>query len=343
MRISTIIPVYNSAPYLRKCLAALEPSVGDDFEIIVADDASTDDIESVVADFPVRHLRLTENGGPAPSRNHGARHASGELLFFVDADVIVKPDTVERIRETFASNPELSAVFGSYDDAPTEPDTISQYRNLLHHYVHQNGNSEAFTFWCGCGAMRKAVFHQVGGFDEGRFARGFQDVELGYRVCDEGHHIRLDRDLQCTHQKKWSLRDMIRTDVVKRAIPWAHLILSRESAPNDLNIRTDQRVSTALVGLAGLFALTGLLALGTAVAGGLFAAMATCLLGVAFLNRDLYGFYVRKRGLRFALASFPLHLIYFACGGAGFAYGWLSHQLANRRRRTPQPDPEHTS
>jgi hypothetical protein len=322
MRISAIIPVYNSTNYLRKCLAALAPAVGPDFEVIVVDDASTDDIAAIVAGGPVRLLRLSRNSGPATARNHAARHATGDVLFFVDADVVVRPDTLSRIRATLTADPTLAAVFGSYDDQPAAPGLVSQYRNLLHHYVHQTGNSEAFTFWSGCGAIRRVVFEQLDGFDERRFARGLQDVELGYRLRDAGHRVLLDKQLLCTHLKQWTLSSMVETDTVKRAIPWTYLILDRRMAPSDLNIKADQRLSIVLVAVAGLS-----LALSAAWPKALVAT-ALSLVGVGFLNRRLYRFFLDKRGLRFAVGAFFLHLLYFVCSGVGFAYASIVYRLA---------------
>src|SRR5262249_39714878 len=129
---------------------------------------------------------------------------------------------------------------------------VSQYRNLLHHYVHQHGCTTASTFWGACGAIRRSVFLEVGGFDEERFPRCIEDIELGYRLRAAGHRIRLDKRLQCTHLKKWTLRSMIRTDVMCRAVPWTRLILETRSAPDDLNVKGLQRVSVGLTGLATL-------------------------------------------------------------------------------------------
>ena len=129
---------------------------------------------------------------------------------------------------------------------------MSQYRNLLHHYVHQRGQIEASTFWGACGAIRRSVFEEVGGFDEERYPRCIEDIELGYRLRRAGHRIVLDKNLQGTHLKKWTLWSVIRTDVCCRAMPWTRLILETRSAPDDLNLRDGQRVSVGLVGLACL-------------------------------------------------------------------------------------------
>ena len=119
-----------------------------------------------------RVLRLADNAGPAAARNHGARHARGEILFFVDADVVVAPGAVEHVMRVLSRDPDVAAVFGSYDASPPQPSIVSQYRNLLHHFVHQEGNPEASTFWAGCGAVRRAVFEAVGGLSTPRASGG---------------------------------------------------------------------------------------------------------------------------------------------------------------------------
>src|SRR6185295_15410990 len=167
MRISIVIPVHDNEACLRHCLAAL-PSPGPDVEIIVVDDAST---PPVAARPGIEVLRLASNAGPGAARNHGARRATGDVLLFVDSDVVVAPDAVERMRRVLDRRPDVAAAFGSYDASPRAPGVVSQFRNLLLHFVHQHGDPEASTFWAGCGAIRRAVFEAVGGFDEGDYTR----------------------------------------------------------------------------------------------------------------------------------------------------------------------------
>src|SRR5262245_52039239 len=137
--LSVIVPVYNAPRELQECLAAVGAQSGPDMELIVVDDASTDETASVAVRYTDRVLRLSTNSGPAAARNLGASHARGAVLVFIDADVVIAPGALERIREAFAECPDMAAMFGSYDAAPRAPDCVSRYRNLLHHFVHQNG------------------------------------------------------------------------------------------------------------------------------------------------------------------------------------------------------------
>ena len=321
--ISVIIPVYNGAAYLNSCLQAVAASDYRCFECIVVDDGSTDAGRSIAAQFPlfVRVLHLAEGPrGPAYARNRGAEAARGAILFFLDADIMLSSRALRRVANLFQERTDVAAVFGSYDSRPAAAGVISRYRNLLHHFVHQNGNREASTFWAGCGAIRRSVFQQIGGFDNNRFSRpSIEDIELGYRLRQSGYRIVLDKGLQGTHLKCWNLCSLIRTDISCRAIPWARLILETKKLPNDLNLKFAQRVSFALVALACVFVL------GSIVQPGWLVGSAAALVGVGIINRRLYGFFIRQGGIRFALVSFGLHIVYFLYSGLTFLSVWLKY------------------
>lgn len=257
--ISVVIPVYNSAGYLAACLEHLAQSTFTDFECIVVDDGSTDGSAWVARRHGARVISTAGRRGPAHARNVGARAASGGILFFIDADVCVHPDTVARLLEDFDGDPALAAVIGSYDDAPGSGDFLSQYRNLMHCYVHQTGRRRASTFWSGCGAIRRPVFLAHGGFNESYRRPAIEDIELGYRLISAGEQILLDRNLLAKHLKRWSLWSTVKTDVICRGIPWTELILRDRKLPNDLNVQLSQRLSVALVFvMLGIAALTSI-------------------------------------------------------------------------------------
>ncbi len=93
---------------------------------------------------PPRHFKLPFSAqktgrGPAFARNLGAKFASGDVLVFLDSDVCVHHNTLQKIRASFDDDPELDALIGSYDSMPQSQDFLSQYRNLMHCYVHQTG------------------------------------------------------------------------------------------------------------------------------------------------------------------------------------------------------------
>jgi GT2 family glycosyltransferase len=296
-------------------------------ELLVVDDCSTDDTAGVATKLGARVLRMPHNGGPGAARNRGVEEALGAIVVFVDADVVVGPGALAGIVAAFETDPEVAAVFGSYDDEPAFASLLSQYKNLYHHFVHQQGNAEAETFWAGFGAVRRDAFLAVGGFDAERYPEpSIEDIELGYRLRRSGYRIRLDPSLQVKHLKRWTLRSWLRADIRCRAIPWSFLILEQRNLINDLNVRWSERVRTALVFLLCAAVLAGLF-LHSA-----FLILAALALAVAVGSLwKLLAFFARRRGPFFAAAIVPLHLFYYLYCGVTFAFCWLIALVFRRR------------
>ncbi len=251
-KLTVVIPVYNGSAVLTQALTAMAASRVKPFELLVVDDGSTDDSAGVAERYGACVLHTAKQSGPAHARNLGAQTAKGDVLFFLDADVCVHPDTIGLVVDAF-TDPQLDALMGSYDDDPAEPDFLSQYKNLMHCYVHHTARSEACTFWSGCGAIRREVFFAYSGFDESYDRPAIEDIELGYRLTEAGRRIVLDRNVQVKHLKRWSFWNLLKTDIFDRGIPWTELILRDKHMPNDLNIQLSQRVSVALVYVLTLF------------------------------------------------------------------------------------------
>lgn len=302
MRLSVIVPATDQPPTLPRCRAALSAAVGGDDEVIVVDGPS--------------------GLSAAAARNAGARRATGDALVFVDADVTVHPDALSRIRTTLSERPGLDAVFGSYDDAPAVPTTVSTFRNLLHHHVHHSSPGPAETFWSGLGAVRRDAFHTVGGFDEARYPHpSIEDVDLGTRLVADGARIELDPAIQGTHLKAWTLRGMLWTDFARRGVPWVRLLLRRRRASAALNLGWRHRLSA----LASVLAVVGALLRRPRAA-------AAALLALAGLNRRLYALLARRGGARGAAAGLVLHGLHHLAATAAVPVGLLAHLLARRRR-----------
>jgi glycosyltransferase involved in cell wall biosynthesis len=325
LTISVIVPVYNGGANFRRCLVSLVEALPPPTEIIVVADGDTDGSGQLAKEFGAQVLRFPSPGGPGRARNLGARAAKGDLLFFVDADVTIPPDAVGQVAAVFKRDAYLVALFGSYDDEPGETNFLSQYRNLLHHYVHQTGCENASTFWGACGAIRRDVFLAMGGFVEHYYKPSIEDIELGYRLRRAGHRIRLCKSLQIKHWKRWEVVSMLKADFFQRALPWTELILSDRNFINDLNTGMSGRLSVILTfGLLSSLALTPWQSSVWAVA----ALMALLLLT---LNAPLYRFFLSKRGLRFALQAIPWHWLYFFYSGLAFAIGTTRHVLSRGR------------
>ncbi len=331
--LTVVIPVHNGGRDFETCLRALRESTWTDLELLVVDDGSSDASARAARASGAVVLSNIKPLGPAAARNLGAKSARGDLIFFLDADVAVHPSTIERAYRRFQADPSLDALFGSYDDRPEKPGVVSRFRNLLHHYVHQSGSFEdearpAVTFWTGCGAIRRETFLKHGGFDPRLYRRpAIEDIELGDRIVRAGGKISLVRDLLATHLKRWTLFEMIRTDIFRRGVPWM-LLLKRQGQPRaDLNVSAPQKLSVAATGLAILSAL------GIGFVPALFFLTLICLGLVLALNAQFYRFLLPRLGLVGTLASFPLHLLYFCCCGASVVLANAYWYTRGRSRR----------
>ena len=324
--VSVIVPVFNGRRFLTKCLDAIHGSSLRRFEVIVVDDASTDDSAAIARARGARVISMPVQSGPGAARNHGVREARGPIVFFVDADVVIHPDAMARVVADLDAQPEVAAVFGSYDDSPAETNFVSQYKNLYHHFTHQEGSEDAATFWAGCGAVRRELFLASGGFDQVRYPRpSIEDIELGYRLRRMGHRILLDRQVQGKHLKHWTLGSMLRADIVYRAIPWSQLILASGRIVNDLNLKRSERLCAALVVLA-----LALLPVAPYLPGAVFAELAS-IGAVVGLNHKLYRFWLSRRGLWFASRALPLHCLYYLYSAAAFASCWCIDVVTGHR------------
>jgi GT2 family glycosyltransferase len=257
--ISVIIPAFNSPEHLDAALQALSLSSVPPGEVIVVDDCSEDGTAGVAERWGATIYRTRTRSGPAHARNIGALHSRGALLLFLDADVCVHSDTIELIVAEFESRPGIDAVIGSYDEEPGPPDILSQYRNLLHSFVHRNSRRTSATFWAGCGAIRRDVFLTHGGFDETYLKPAVEDIELGMRLSRAGRRISLVPSIQVKHLKEWKFLRLMETDILRRGIPWTRLILRERSMPSDLNLKWEHRISVSLSCLlAGVLVLSPL-------------------------------------------------------------------------------------
>lgn len=321
IRLAVIVPFHRNLQQLRQCLAALRaaalvlPSQVELADLIVAADGAVDDPTEVAAVAGARVVTIAGPRGPAVARTIGAATATGDLLVFVDTDVVVHADSLTRLSALFMADPELGAAFGAYDEAPADPGFFSQCRNLAHSFIHQRARRDAQTFWAGLGAVRAAAFAAVRGFDE-RFAHpSVEDIDLGYRLRLAGFRIVLDPEIRGTHLKRWTFRSSVMSDIWDRGIPWTQLLKRYDTLNNDLNITLAYRACVVVaylvvIGLIGAWWWPILLAV-----------VPIGLATIWFLDRSYYRFFVTRRGLPFALGWFPFHVLHHLCNGLSFVIG----------------------
>ncbi len=328
--VSVIIPAFNAYDYLARSLPALKKSDYRNYELIIVDDHSSDDTPALAREYADIVIRMESRQAPGKSRNRGAQESKGFILFFIDADVEISRDTISKVVNFLGENPDVGAVFGSYDAKPLQNDCISQFKNLFHHYVHQEANTEARTFWAGCGAIRRDIFFGLGGFPEKYSSPSIEDVEMGYTMVKASVKIMLMKELQVKHLKRWTLWSLVKSDVIQRAIPWTRLTWKR-GLPYDLNFKLADRIS-------GLLVIT--FVLGAAMMWqwfylGFLSVLSAILLFL--LNRRLYTFFLRKKGVLFSLFSVFFHWLYLFYSSVTFILFTCVFSVKNRFSKQRQP------
>ena len=327
-QLTVVVPAHQAAGTIECCLRSLLSAGFAPPDVLVVDDGSRDDTGAIARGLGVRVLRHDVPQRPAEARNAGVRASpAGEVVVFVDADVAVHPDVRDRIADRFAEESDLCALFGAYDTAPTAPTVVSRYRNLLHHFVHRRAHPDAETFWTGLGAVRRARFEALRGFDPAWDY--LEDVEFGLRLRAAGGRIRLDPRIQGTHLKAWTLGSMLRTDLWGRAVPWTRLLRARVASTGSLNTAPEHKVAAASVALFAASLPVALVwppaAIGAAIA-------TACFIGA---NARFLGFLARLHGPFFAFRAVPYHAAHYGAALVGFLYVSLIE-----RRPVPRSSPD---
>lgn len=322
--LSVVMPMLDAAEHLPRVLPPLAAALhgGRVVEVIAVDDGSSDDSVKQCEASGLRVLSTGGRLGPAAARNAGARAAKGDAILFVDADVVIHGDVPARVAALFDFRPDVVALFGAYDDRPSAPGVVSRFRNLLHHHVHVVNGGEAATFWAGLGAVRRDAFLAAGGFDERRYrVPSIEDIELGTRLKSAGGRILLEPLIQGTHLKRWTFTSMVRTDVLRRALPWGRLLQASPRAGAVLNVTAWERLKALLALALAVDLLVGLVERRWLVAA------AVLLVVAAIASAPFYRLVLRRAGFGTALASLFLHQLYYVYGATTYAWCVVERHL----------------
>ncbi|MEW6544058.1 MAG: glycosyltransferase [Nitrospirota bacterium] len=216
--VSVIIPAYNGVSrFLDQAIGSVLAQTFRDRELVVVDDASTDETGRLVLKFPqVRYIRRAENGGQAAARNEGARAAKGEFLAFLDQDDLWEPSLLEETFRVLQAEPDAALVHCDGYQV-SERNEILEYDAAMKHTFSitqlLRGGHDVAT----AGSLfRRTCFDAVGGYDETLFI--WEDIDLA---------IRLSRQFRILHLPKPLYRHRLYTRNVSRDIPSERALLAR--------------------------------------------------------------------------------------------------------------------
>jgi glycosyltransferase involved in cell wall biosynthesis len=328
--VSVIIPAYNAAKTLRACLESVSAAeYGGTVEVLVVDDASTDDTPDITTDLGCRLIRRNTNQGPAQARNAGARAASGDILLFVDADTEMRRDTIRQAVAALTQSG-MGAVNGMYEPEPINAGFFPAYYAYLKFHAFTNNDTDRMTAFSGqCGAIYKTLFHHVGGYNTISWGVDIENEEFGLRV-NEQSVVGIAREFRVRHNFP-AFRQL--AYIFSNRVYW-WVLFSRFSRRHEAVLMTRGfGYATASPTAALLFELLGLI---MPVAGVATIAHSLALTFLGLFACGYAGFWklcFRRRGLRFALGSVLLSFFFsfLITGSAARAYAEAAWRSLTRR------------
>jgi len=202
---TVIIPTYNGAKRIGRCLAALcEQTAGRPVQILVVDDGSSDNVAEVVRNFAGVRLISQTNAGPAAARNLGAREADGDVILFTDDDCEPAPGWLDAMLGPFA-DPEVVGVKGAYRtrQKPLMARFVqAEYEDRYRLMAHVSNIDFIDTY---SAAFRRSRFVEMGGYDTQFPVACAEDVELSYRMSARGWRMKFAPGAIVYHQHPDSL------------------------------------------------------------------------------------------------------------------------------------------
>ncbi len=230
-RVSIVIPNRNGADTIDACLRAALASQHPDFEVVVVDDCSEDDSARVIQRFSCRLVRLGNPVGAGEARNEGARHGRGEVLFFTDADCLLRGDAVARACDDLLSARSPAVVGGTYTLRAADDSFFSHFQSAFINYFETKRADDPDYVATHAMAMRADTFRLSGGFS-GLIRPILEDVELSHRMRRQGITLMIDPDIQVGHIFNFSLSRSLR-NAFRKSMYWTRYSIGQRYLMKD--------------------------------------------------------------------------------------------------------------
>lgn len=286
--LSIIIPAHNSSSTLTRLLSSIHQERVKNLEIIVVDDGSDEKFKIKNLKFKIKHYFLKKNLGPAHARNFGAQKAKGEVLVFLDADVIVQPGTLKEIVKIFTEDKYKVSATGVWDKKQEGDKFFPKFKALRDwsYWVNERkADSYYYLFSTRIAAIRRDVFLQLGGFNEGFRGADVEDIEFTYRLAKK-YRVDFNEKMRVFHQFEdfWP----IAKKYFKRAHQWVEIFRNRKKFDPVATTGNEALTTISAVGFVVLIILS-LISLISHIS---LISMIGGSLGLVFLATHLWG--VRK-------------------------------------------------
>jgi GT2 family glycosyltransferase len=215
LNISVVIPNYGRGEEVLECINSIRKSSFLPQEIVVVDDCSTDNSVEILKSNNIKVIEHSENKGTAAARNTGAKKTNGEIIVFIDSDVVIHKDTIQKCVQLFQRDETISVIVGL-------PDKTNKYQGivtahfLMRMYFRLLEFSDNVSYTNGTmTAVRRSIFDKIGGYNEKLRTPGIEDAEFGLEIYRNNEKIYLDKTNLVTHNKKIDFWGLIKSDMAR--------------------------------------------------------------------------------------------------------------------------------
>jgi glycosyltransferase involved in cell wall biosynthesis len=329
--ISIIIPNYNGASTIGKCIEAALASRYGTFEIVVVDDCSSDDSVEIIKRFPCTLVRLDKRSGAAAARNRGAENSRGDVLFFIDADCLIREDALTRANEAITGHAN-AIIGGTYSPLPRDSDFFSVFQSLFIHYSETRKDEPDYIATHAM-IIEASVFRAHNGFSE-KFKPILEDVEISHRLRRSGIRLIMKPDIQVTHVFHFTLMRSL-MNAYRKSMYWTmYSLINRD-------VMADSGTASAELKFNGVTLFLNILLLVLFQLGGGTTTLVPIPVLYAvnlFFSRGLIATFYREKGDSFTVIAVLYYTVVYPIPVvAGAVAGILKHTLIRGRKRVTIP------
>ena len=325
--ISIIIPNYNGEKTLGLCLTAATSIKDEAVEIIVVDDCSDDRSREIIKRFPCTLIESSPHAGASRARNIGAQQASGDILFFTDADCLLQENTLSQLRIMLSSADSHTIIGGTYTPQPYDQGFFGRFQSVFINYSETRNPPQADYIATHAMAINSDLFHRSGGFAEDQWPI-LEDVEFSHRLRRAGVTLVMQPAIQVQHIFNFSLLDSCK-NAIRKTRYWIQYSLRNQDLFADsgtASIELKINVSVFFICLLLVFGL----AQGNTTA---LAAFIFLCFSNLYLNRRLFKAFYDANGSIFSLGAGLYYLLVYPLPVAVGSIAGFSDFLQNIVRK----------
>jgi glycosyltransferase involved in cell wall biosynthesis len=322
--LSVIIPNYNGSATIGKCLDAVFASRNEAFEVIVVDDCSTDNSVEIIKQYPCTLIRLDRRAGAGAARNKGAESSKGDILFFTDADCLMRDNALSLANEAVAKHPD-AVIGGTYTPLPCDADFYSAFQSLFIHYSETKKKEPDYVAGHAM-IMDARLFRESGGFPQDLVPIP-EDVAFSHRLRLNGIPLIMQPEIQVRHVFDFSFLKILRNAFSKSEYWTLYSLKNRDLLADSGTASVELKVNAFCWFASMLLALLSIVRKETVF----LVPIPLIFCFVLYCSRNMLSLFSREKGLRYAVLGALFYVLIFPLPvGLGALAGLVRHALKRK-------------